>query len=506
MLSSKIPSRVLSPDQIRALSHEDLLSYALKHASSASDNQSPAQPAQHQTVNKRPERDGVIDTKSPRKRRKEFDMSRYGQRLVALQLTYQGWSYHGFASQVTSDNTVEHHLFAALLKTRLITSRGTCHYSRSGRTDVGVSAMGQVIGLRLRSNLVPPSSGSRELDYVRIINSALPDGIRVLSWTPVSEGGPIRVYDDDPASIRKYWKAVNAGTVKSDAHIRRPGEPFSARFDAVHRSYKYFFVRGELDISAMQRAAKYFEGNHDFRNFCRVDENVTNFERLMYEVQIRNAANDSCDEVADPYATCYIFVKGQAFLWHQVRCMAAVLFEVGMGREKPELVKRMLDDAKRTTGPFSNGRPHYRMASPTPLLLFECAYPKTVLWFPELHDSASFELVKGPTAFELADQKFALNFSEQNAKASILREFLDFNNTALSCTRPLNTSDNSLKRMNDVRHMPRSYRNFVDTSFAKHVPFEKRGRDISVEEKRARATRKNHLKRREKSDLTGQVT
>ena len=36
-----------------------------------------------------------------RKRRlpKPFDMSRYAQRLVALELCYAGWAYHGFASQ-----------------------------------------------------------------------------------------------------------------------------------------------------------------------------------------------------------------------------------------------------------------------------------------------------------------------------------------------------------------------------------------------------------------------
>jgi tRNA pseudouridine38/39 synthase len=31
-------------------------------------------------------------------------------------------------------------------------------------------------------------------------------------------------------------------------------------------------------------------------------------------------------------------VKGTAFLWHQVRCMAAVLFMVGYGHEAPAVI------------------------------------------------------------------------------------------------------------------------------------------------------------------------
>jgi len=38
----------------------------------------------------------------------------------------------------------QHHLFAALQKTRLIVDRDSSHYSRCGRTDKGVSALGQV--------------------------------------------------------------------------------------------------------------------------------------------------------------------------------------------------------------------------------------------------------------------------------------------------------------------------------------------------------------------------
>lgn len=73
-----------------------------------------------------------------------FDFSAHPRRHVAVRLAYLGWSYHGFAVQDNTDNTVEAKLFEALLKTRLIQCRETSNYHRCGRTDKGVSAFSQV--------------------------------------------------------------------------------------------------------------------------------------------------------------------------------------------------------------------------------------------------------------------------------------------------------------------------------------------------------------------------
>jgi tRNA U38,U39,U40 pseudouridine synthase TruA len=49
---------------------------------------------------------------------------RYTQRHVAIQLQYDGSKYYGFSAQKDEcDETVEKHLFEALLKLRLIESR-----------------------------------------------------------------------------------------------------------------------------------------------------------------------------------------------------------------------------------------------------------------------------------------------------------------------------------------------------------------------------------------------
>ena len=86
-------------------------------------------------------------------KQRPFDFSRYHKRHIALKMAYLGWDFDGFASQETSENTIESHLFAALCKACLIESRADCNYSRCGRTDKGVSAFAQVISLDVRTDL-----------------------------------------------------------------------------------------------------------------------------------------------------------------------------------------------------------------------------------------------------------------------------------------------------------------------------------------------------------------
>lgn len=462
---------LLSEAEIRSMNHEQLLEYAIRSATSSTTNtacgkrdepsgglQNFGEPST-QTISismgeKAPTDSNVVirqvlqmeerkaeQKKKSKKRRKEFDMSRYGQRMIALKLNYQGWNFHGFASQTTTDDSVEAHLFNALLRTCLIESKETCDYSRAGRTDVGVSALAQVVGLRVRSAIVPPSSDNKELDYVKTINSALPDGMRVIAWSPACDGTcpTPRLYGQDNKRLLDYWESVHTATCivtnKNDdsndyGTARRPGEKFSARFDATWRSYKYFFARSTFNLKAMSEAAKMFEGRHDFRNFCRFDESVTNFERVLFNVEIREAVREAvgvenserkvCENecVDDMYKMYYIFVRGQAFLWHQVRCMAAVLFDVGRGLEEPNVVFHMLNDVKQDKGTFAHGRPHYRLASPTPLLLFECSYPKNVIWFGEKDEITEKSLEK-------ADNHIAGCWTREASKCAVVREILE---------------------------------------------------------------------------------
>jgi tRNA pseudouridine38/39 synthase len=283
-------------------------------------------------------------------------------RHVALQFYYDGAGYSGLSQNVgqDSDQSIERALFEALMRTKLVESRETSGYSRCGRTDKGVSAAGQVVALRLKSNIplesklengelvtesdlpkneserirvsVPPKTGNgshvwkdmAEYPYAKMLNGVLPDDIRILGWSPVS---------DD----------------------------FSARFSATTRTYRYFFVKRQLQLDKMREALALMVGKHDFRNLCKMDvEKVYNFERLIHEAEIVECPQDGI---------CYFQIRGQAFLWHQIRCIASILFLVGKGLEEPSIVKELLNIEGNP------GKPGYSLAAELPLVLHHCGYP-----------------------------------------------------------------------------------------------------------------------------------
>ncbi|XP_062215466.1 uncharacterized protein LOC133916019 isoform X2 [Phragmites australis] len=261
-------------------------------------------------------------------------VSQCTKRLVALKVMYFGQRFYGFSSEGQAEPTVESEIFKAFERAKLLVgSRKESCYSRCGRTDKGVSATGQVISLYLRSNIKDVGGDMlderSEIDYVKVLNRILPRDIRVIGWCPV------------PAD-------------------------FHARFTCLGREYKYLFWKRGLNILEMQKAASKFIGEHDFRNFCKMDaENVSNYRRRITEFNI-----SSCDKRSNNDELCSMTIKGSAFLWHQVRCMVAVLFLIGQGLESPSVVDSLLDITRTPR------KPQYKMASELPLILRSCLFDK----------------------------------------------------------------------------------------------------------------------------------
>jgi tRNA pseudouridine38/39 synthase len=142
-------------------------------------------------------------------------------------------------------------------------------------------------------------------------------------------------------------------------------QDFSARFSCLSRTYKYFFPRGDLNIEEMKQAAESLLGTHDFRNLCKPDigNGVTNFVRSVARVSIDEYNRD----------LCVFTIEGKAFLWHQVRCIVAVLVLVGQGHESRDIIQLLLDIDKHP------GKPQYSMAWEMPLCLFHCQF-ENVQW------------------------------------------------------------------------------------------------------------------------------
>jgi len=135
-------------------------------------------------------------------------------------------------------------------------------------------------------------------------------------------------------------------------------DDFDARFNCLRRVYKYFFVPFGMDLALMNQAAQHFVGEHDFRNFCKLDENVQHFTRRITSIVI-----EPCDA-----NTAVATFTGTAFLWHQIRCMVSVLMLVGRGLEQPSVIADLLDVDKHPQ------KPQYELADPAGLVLFDCFF------------------------------------------------------------------------------------------------------------------------------------
>ena len=204
-----------------------------------------------------------------------------------------GWWGAGFAGsqRQAGERTVEGEVIRASRSAGLFRDPRRAGFSLSGRTDRGVHARAQVGALTTDH---PERVGD-------VLNRALPPDIWLTGVTPVQE----------------YWHP---------------------RHDVVSRTYRYFFVEPVLDPVAMDRAAALFEGEHDFSRLARA--------RSKYPVR-----RVVCSRVLPGDRGPVFEIAAHGFLWHQVRCMATVLEQVGRGEADGALVSRLLSGECRRNPP-----------------------------------------------------------------------------------------------------------------------------------------------------------
>ncbi|XP_046431478.1 tRNA pseudouridine synthase A [Neodiprion fabricii] len=118
---------------------------------------------------------------SDNKKQKLDNADRVKKRKVAMLLGYLGKNYYGMQRNPQM-KTIEEDLIQALLQAKLINDEAfetiqTIQFQRAARTDKGVSAVRQVVSLKL------PEHGKKE-----DINAFLPEEIRVFGIKRVTKG------------------------------------------------------------------------------------------------------------------------------------------------------------------------------------------------------------------------------------------------------------------------------------------------------------------------------
>ena len=139
--------------------------------------------------------------------------------------------------------------------------------------------------------------------------------------------------------------------------IRQVDESFNVINDAVMKEYVYLFAHGQkshpfcapflmtfnevLDIEKMKRAAKIFEGKHNFKHYCTRPNEQTIVEREIRKCEITE--NDLITASFFPQETYALHVHGEGFLRNQIRKMMGALVLVGKGELSLDFLAKSLE-------------------------------------------------------------------------------------------------------------------------------------------------------------------
>jgi tRNA pseudouridine38-40 synthase len=221
-----------------------------------------------------------------------------------LTLEYEGSRYRGWQMQKNADRTVQ----AVLAHAAKELFEEEAAIGGAGRTDAGVHALAQVAHLKARKDLPP-----RQI--LEGLNDRLPFDVNVLSV----EKAPPRFHARHDAKARTYLYRISRRRTAFDKRL-------------------VWWIKDKLDAAAMARAAKLFEGRHDFASFC---ENPEGQESTLVVVEK--------SELLDTPAELHFRITASHFLWKMVRRLAGTLVEVGRGNLDAEGVRRLL--AERSSAP-----------------------------------------------------------------------------------------------------------------------------------------------------------
>jgi len=217
-------------------------------------------------------------------------------------IAYDGTDYHGWQIQ-PGFRTVQ----GMLCEAAAAVLHCPTHVQGASRTDAGVHAQGQV-GLIETVYPIPTD------DLHLALNDHLPQDIVVLSAQEVGPG--LDVMAD--VTRKAYRYTIYTGRVRPVRQIR-----FCWHFP------------GALSVEAMQAAAPYLVGTHDFRSFAAAVEEGQDTVRTVFRCEVTQGVTDQRDWIT-------IDMEGNGFLHHMARLIAGTLIGIGRGHWPPAYMAGIL--------------------------------------------------------------------------------------------------------------------------------------------------------------------
>lgn len=179
----------------------------------------------------------------------------------------------------------------------------------SGRTDRGVHALGQVANFKTNSN-IPIEK------FAIAINSNLKKSILIKSAEEVDE----RFHSRLTCKKKTYRYVINNSKYGT----------------AIYRNLETH-IPIKLNVEEMQKAIKFFEGEHDFKAFKSSGTSSKSSVRTIYKAEVKQMSNDKI----------WIELTGNGFLYNMVRIIAGTLVEVGLGKIKANEINDIMESKRR---------------------------------------------------------------------------------------------------------------------------------------------------------------
>lgn len=217
---------------------------------------------------------------------------------VKLVVAYEGTNYCGWQIQpngITIEQVLNETLSSLLGEEITVTG--------ASRTDAGVHSLGNVAVFETHTKMP-----AEKISFA--LNQRLPEDIVVQESCQVPEDFHPRF----SKSRKTYeYRILNC-------RFRQP----------LERRTSYFY-HYPLNVSAMQKAAAYLVGEHDFTSFASVHAQTNTYVRTIYALDVVREGD-----------MIRIRVQGNGFLYNMVRIIAGTLIQVGAGIKKPEDMESIL--------------------------------------------------------------------------------------------------------------------------------------------------------------------
>ena len=228
-------------------------------------------------------------------------------RNLRLDICYDGTRYKGWQRLPGTDATIQGKIEQCLSK---ILGQ-PIEISGSGRTDAGVHAKHQIANFHCESTMTAE-------EILENLRRYLPEDIGIYSCKDCSPRFHARLNAKEKTYLYRIWNSEDPCV-------------FDRRFVAV--------MPEKLDISAMEAAASYLEGEHDFSAFCGNPKFKKSTVRFIRSVKIQRVGEE-----------LRIFFTGNGFIHNQVCIMVGTLLEVGRGERTPDSIPALFGGKRAEAG------------------------------------------------------------------------------------------------------------------------------------------------------------